>query len=222
MKLEDEKLSAWIDGALDEAEARRIAERAVQDTQFAERAGRLRHLDDLVKTAIPEEPVTPELLERLGLSQAQTSNVVDFAAERSRRATAPVTAAPQSRPRATFWDNRKVAAVLVLLGVGLMTAVWLNSPVQQAREPQASYRVLGDAPQAGTSANALVIFTSDVDAGEAREIAASIGGTIAGGPTEAGAWKLAIDPAKRDAALEKLRRRHDVTIAEPVDEGVQP
>lgn len=221
MKLEDEKLSAWIDGALDEAEARRIADLAAQDSDVAERAGRLRRLDDLVKTAIPEEPVTSELLERLGLAETRPSNVVDFASERSRR-LAETAAAPQVRPRARFWDQRKVAAILVLVGVGLSTAAWFHSPVRQATQPDAAYRVLGDASRAGASANALVMFTSDVDAGEARAIAASIGGTIAGGPTPAGAWKLAIDPARRDMALEKLRARNDVTMAEAVDEGGQP
>lgn len=224
MKLEDEKLSAWIDGALDEAEARRIAGLAAQDSVIAERAGRLRHLDDLVKTAIPEEPVTPELLERLGLAEARSSNVLDFAAARSRRAAEPAAPSPAQRPAARFWDNRKVAAILVLLGVGLMSAMWLNSPIRQAKEPQAAYRVLGDAPQpgAGTSANMLVMFTSDVDAGEARAVAASVGGSIAGGPTATGAWKLTIDPAQRGAALDTLRRRHDVTMAEPLDESVEP
>lgn len=222
MKLEDEKLSAWIDGALDEAQARQVADLAAQDGQVAERAGRLRRIDDLVKTAIPEEPISQELLERLGLAQASPSNVVDFAAERSRRIAAPAAPAPQGRPRAAFWDSRKVAAVLVLIGVGLSSAAWLNAPVRQGEQQQATYRVLGDAPQAGASANMLVMFTGQVDAGEARTIAASVGGAIAGGPTAAGAWKLAVDPGSRDAALEKLRRRRDVTMAEPIDESSQP
>ena len=118
MKLEDEKLSAWIDGALDEAEARRIAELTEQEPELAERAVRLRRIDDLVKTAVPEEPVSQELLERLGLAPAKPSNVVDFAAERSRRTASPVAPERQAPPQVRFWDSRKVAAVLMLFTAG--------------------------------------------------------------------------------------------------------
>lgn len=218
MKLEDEKLSAWIDGALDEAEARQLAELAAQDEALANRAVQLRRIDDLVKNAIPEEGVPQDLLERLGLAGGATSNVVDFAAERTRRLAQPATLAPQ-RPAARFWDHRKVAAVLVLVATGLASAAWLNAP--QPRQAEASYRVLGDAPQAAASANVLVMFDGNVDAGEARTIAASLGGSIAGGQTAAGAWKLAFDPARRDAAITALRARGDVTMAEPVDGGAR-
>lgn len=214
MKLEDEKLSAWIDGALDEEEARQLATLAAQDAELAGRAGQLRRIDELVKSAVPEEEVPQDLLERLGLAGRAGTNVVNLAAERSRRLAEPAAAAPQ-RPAARFWDSRKVAAILVLVATGLATASWLNAPQQRQAEP--SYRVLGDAPQAAVSTNALVMFTGDVDTGKARAIVASAGGSIAGGRTAAGAWKLAFDPVRRDAALAALRSRDDVTMAEPLD-----
>jgi hypothetical protein len=113
----------------------------------------------------------------------------------------------------------------LVIGIGLAGTVYLgrgnDGTPQAAYDNKAEYTALGDATGANSSANAVVMFAGDVDADEGRAIAAHAGASVISGPSSSGAWQLAIDPAKRAAVLERLRRHSDVTMAEPLD-GAQP
>lgn len=207
----DEDISAWIDGELDEATAQRITQLARQNAAVADTARQFRRVDALVREAIPEEPVPPALLERLGLAASGRSNVIDLAAKHKRSREAAIGAPPTSAPRR--WDQRRIAAMAALFIIGLAVTSFL---VLRGPTAPASYRTLGSEPQA-ERANALVLFSSDVEASEAHSIIAAIGGSIVGDQTAAGAFKVAIDPDRRDGELELLRDRPDVRLAEPLD-----
>lgn len=188
---------------------------AANDADVASRIAKLRRMDELLRQAVPlEESLPDELLVRLGLAPAAASNVVDIAAARAARIeSASATPVRFAAFRARGW--RIAAQVFVVLGIGLAAAQWTRAPAPQSAE--ATYQALGDAPAAGLSANGLVMFTTSTDAGEANAIAARAGARIIGVPTSAGAWKIAVDPARRDAVLKALRGLPEVTMAEPID-----
>jgi hypothetical protein len=225
MTVSDEHISAWLHGALTADEAARMAVLAANDPETAARAGRLRHLDDLLRQAVPLEDTLPAALqERLGLavSATQLSNVIDLAAARTAAEAAAQKvrngAAPAQPTRfmafaAGGW--RVAAQVIVVLGIGLAASQWIGAPRLQV--PEANYRTLGDVPTSGVSANALVIFVGGTDASEARALASRAGARIVGAANGGGVWRLAINPARRDAALEQLRALPEVRMAEPID-----
>lgn len=228
MNRQDEKIAAWLDGMLDTDGAARMSERAATDEQVAQRALRLRHLDELVRAAVPQDDEIPDaLLERLGLAPSSAAHssaatVVSLADARRARQPQAAPAFPQpGRTRYGFW--RIAAQVVLVAGLGLSATLWLGT--HRASENPADYRALSDLGPAGNvaapSANALVVFDAGTDAAQARSIAQAAGAQIIGSQTEAGAWKLAISAARRDAVLKDLRSDNRVTMAEPID-GSQP
>ena len=224
---DDMMISAWLDGTLDEDGTARMTELAANDEAFALRVQRLRHLDDLVRAAVPAEPEIPAaLLARLGLERSDLAEgpsrggVVDLAAVRRERASRlAVPTSPSRFGRSAFL---KVAAqVAVVAGIGLSVAVF-NLPGQKAGDPAADYRALGSAPDAAAQeANALVKFAPGLGAGDAQRIAAAGGVRLVGAPNAAGAWKAAVAPGRRAAVLDALRSDPKVLLAEPVD-GATP
>jgi len=220
----DEQLSAWLDGGLDADGNAKMADLAARNEDVAARAARLRRMDELVRAAVPEEEAVPaELLARLGLaapaagSAAPAADVIDLAAARAART------APAPAPRPWFTGMGRIAAQLVLisgLGLGIMLALGHN---RQPAAPQVSadYRVLGDASRAAPPANALVRFGPGVSAAEASALTREAGGSLVGQPSATGTARLAIDPARRDAVLARLRATPGVILAEPLD-GTRP
>jgi anti-sigma factor RsiW len=213
MRKDDEKISAWIDGALDKAETGKMEALATGETRIAERASRLRQIDTLVKAAVPLEPLPQELLERLGLPTGSSSDVIDFSAAKARREASRAQAGIRSS--AFFANFRNIAALVAVAVLGISTLGWMNQP--SSGDTEATYRALGNAPVAGSAANVLVVFDTSVDAREAKAIAAALGAAIEGGQTSGGGWKLAFSPTARDKAIESLRRRKDVRLAEPLE-----
>ncbi|HXD03135.1 MAG TPA: hypothetical protein VN627_07485, partial [Novosphingobium sp.] len=66
---DDQQLSAWLDGGLDDDGNAKMADLAARNEDVASRAARLRHMDELVRAAVPaEEEIPAELLTRLGLA----------------------------------------------------------------------------------------------------------------------------------------------------------
>ena len=207
-----------------------MTELAANDEAFVLRVQRLRHLDDLVRAAVPAEPEIPAaLLARLGLAEMgladapAQSEVVDLAAAREQRASR--LAAPASPAR--FGPSRfgqsaflKVAAqVAIIAGVGLSVAVF-NMPGQKTGESAADYRTLSSAPEAAAhKANALVKFAPGIAAADAQRIAGAAGVRLVGTPNAAGAWKAVVAPGRSMAVLDALRADQRVSLAEPIDGG---
>lgn len=213
----DEVISAWLDGAADEAQSRDIEAALASDPVFADHVAALAAADDLVRAAYPiDAQVSDELLMRLGLvdpvpvhAAQQSADVIDFSAARARKQPAPV--------RRTWPGNlsRVAAQVALVVGLGgLATGWWMMAP--GADSPDAQYRALGNANQ-DTSANGVVMFRATTSAADAKQLLAKSGAQLVAGPSEAGAWRVAVAPAQRDAVLARLRAMPEVTMAAPID-----
>lgn len=217
----DAALAAWIDGTMDERGAAEMERMIGSDDILATRVARLRHLDSLVRAAVPEEPVPEALLQRLGLAEVKgrvtgsASGVVDLGERRAARAAA---VRPAVGPGAGW---RIAAQVALVAGVG--SALLLVGRPQDGAGPvpAAEYTALGNAEaDAGASAaNALVMFAPGTDPAEARRVLAAAGLDPVGAVSAQGAWQVRADPARRAAALERLRALPGITMAEPLDGG---
>ncbi len=212
----DEQLAAWLHGSLEGDEALRIEKLVLDRADLAQRVMHLQKLDDIVRQAIPKEETLPdELLARLGITAVPaTDNIVDFATARANRA-------PLAKPQKTYFaafsaGGWRVAAQLVLvIGLGVGAAQWMFQP-KTARD-NGNYHVLGETEGNVATPNAMLLFVSDVDPSEAKAIIKQSNGRVIGMPTDAGVWKIYINPAQRDEVLGKLRAKDEVRMAEPVD-----
>jgi hypothetical protein len=61
------------------------------------------------------------------------------------------------------------------------------------------------------------MFRADATEQDVREAMRSANAKIVGGPTEAGAYLLHVDPRQRQSALARLRADEDVQLAEQID-----
>ena len=84
-----------------------------------------------------------------------------------------------------------------------------------AESSDAQYRALGNATQ-DARANGIVMFRATTSAADARALLAKSGATLVAGPSDAGAWRVAIAPARRDAVLTRI----DAACAEVVKIGM--
>jgi anti-sigma factor RsiW len=130
-----------------------------------------------------------------------------------------IAAQPRSRPRlgaalAEFWELLKRPAVAALataqvafVAIGATILQWSSQP---------TYVALGSAPVAA-SANVIVMFRPEAREADLRGALATSGAALVGGPTEADAYLLHVPASARPAALEKLRKDSNVTLAQPID-----
>jgi len=126
---------------------------------------------------------------------------------------------PRSRPGlgaalAEFWELLKRPAVATLataqvafVAIGATILQWSSQP---------TYVALGSAPVAG-SANVIVMFRPEAREADLRGALATSGAALVGGPTDADAYLLHVPVNARPAALEKLRKDSNVTLAQPID-----
>jgi anti-sigma factor RsiW len=126
---------------------------------------------------------------------------------------------PRSRPGigaalAEFWELLKRPAVAALataqvafLAIGATILQWSSQP---------TYVALGSAPVAA-SANVIVMFRPEIREAELRGALESSGASLVGGPTEADAYLLHVPANTRPAAVEKLQKNANVTLAQPID-----
>ena len=99
-------------------------------------------------------------------------------------------------------------AFVVLSGATLMS---LSRP---------DYRALGSAP-VPADGTVIVIFRADASQDHMRVALHSAGASIVGGPTDADAYLLHVDPQQREAALAKLQSDDLVEMAQPIDGAAQ-
>jgi anti-sigma factor RsiW len=135
-----------------------------------------------------------------GWKQMQTR----LAAEPPRKARTP-------RPPMLAWTGWAAAAAL-LVGVVAMAVPYAQS---------GRYHALGAQPRA-TPGNLVVIFRPETPEKAMRAAFNASSARLVDGPTGADAYVLAVPAARRTAALEQLRARPDVVLAEPVDPGSAP
>ncbi len=189
-----------------------MTELAARHDAIARRAERMRHIDDLVRLAVPAEEAVPDaLLERLGLAPAGGARVLSLADARAARAR------PEPVRQSGGALLRMAAQLALVAGLGLAVLV-VARPGERVQDPAAEYRALGAAPVAGArAANALIRFAPGIAAPEAERIARSAGLRLIGPPNAAGAWKAEVEPGRRAASLEALRTDARVIMAEPID-----
>ena len=130
-----------------------------------------------------------------------------------------IVAQPRNRPGlgatlAEFWELLKRPAVAALataqvafVAIGATILQWSSQP---------TYVALGSAPVAA-SANVIVMFRPEAREADLRGALATSGAALVGGPTEADAYLLHVPTNARPAALEKLRKDSNVTLAQPID-----
>jgi anti-sigma factor RsiW len=100
-----------------------------------------------------------------------------------------------------------VQVVFLTFASGLL--IWLSQP---------AYQALGSKPDPA-SANAIVMFGASATEQDMRSALRTAGASLVGGPTEAGAYLIHVDPSKRNAALASLQSSRSVQLAQPIDTG---
>jgi len=130
-----------------------------------------------------------------------------------------IVAQPRSGPRlgaalAEFWELLKRPAVAALATAQIAFVAIGATILQWSSQP--TYVALGSAPVAG-SANVIVMFRPEAREADLRGALATSGAALVGGPTEADAYLLHVPANARPAALEKLRKDSNVTLAQPID-----
>jgi anti-sigma factor RsiW len=137
-----------------------------------------------------------------------------WATLRGRIVTQPRSRAGIGAALAEFWELLKRPAVAALataqvafVAIGATVLQWSSQP---------TYVALGSAPVAA-SANVIVMFRPEVREAELRGALESSGASLVGGPTEADAYLLHVPANARPAAVEKLQKNANVTLAQPID-----
>jgi anti-sigma factor RsiW len=113
------------------------------------------------------------------------------------------------------WVVTAQAASLAAI-VGL---AWIA--MAQPKPTAATYRALGAAPLAARG-NLIVVFKPTTSEQELRAALVDEGARIVDGPTASDADVLRVVPAKRGAALARLRIDSHVLLAEPIDADGRP
>ncbi len=109
-------------------------------------------------------------------------------------------------------------ALAALAAAQLMFVVMAGALLVSLARPQ--YHALGSAP-APASANMIVMFRGSATEQVVRDRLGSVGASIVGGPTSTGAYLLHVEPARRQAALARLRSASSVELAQPIDDSAQ-
>lgn len=124
---------------------------------------------------------------------------------------------PRFRPWAMMTRPAALAAFACAQALLLAGAVLLFRPAPSPPD----YHVLGS-PAARTGGNLIVIFRPDTSEESLRLTLDHAGARLVDGPTAAGAYVLAVDPARRDAVLAALRTRPNIVLAQPIEPDAAP
>jgi anti-sigma factor RsiW len=128
----------------------------------------------------------------------------------------PAAEMPPTAVNSNWWSSLSRPAIAGLMAAQLATVALTAGVVASLNQPNAAYRALGSAPVAA-SANAVVVFQPQTTEKQLRKLLNTSGAELVGGPTEADAYVLHIAPTSRTAALDRLRARPEVVMAEPID-----
>lgn len=142
---------------------------------------------------------------------ATSSMSVATAAQR-RRTRDPLRAARRAvmRPRTLRWVVAAQFVAVLALGAQTLT--------QRSDGRPGAYHVLGDAG-ATHSGNVLAMFRPEASEAAFRRALQASGARLVDGPTASGGYVLAVPGGAGGAALARLRRDADVTMAEPIEQA---
>ena len=102
-----------------------------------------------------------------------------------------------------------------------LAAVLILGSLAPRMERASPYRTLASAPSKPTG-NVVVIFRPETTEAVMRQALKAAHARLVDGPTAADAYVLSVPSAERAAALEMLRARKMVVLAEPIDAGESP
>jgi hypothetical protein len=219
--ISDEALMGYLDGQADAERTREIDAALGSDPALRDRLARLEASDAGVRAAFGtmlDQPVPHRLVEAVRAGRmADGPKVVPFQPRpKPARPGGPfgrlAAAAGAAWAASPPWLGLAVAGQAGLI---VLAAILLRGPLQP-HTPAPQYETLG-AHTPPTTANLMVMFKPATSEQDLRGALRAADARIVGGPTAADAYLLYVLPAQRSTALERLRARAEVTLAEPLD-----
>lgn len=196
----------YVTGQLDAVETAFVAEHLAECGACRADLVQERHLADAVARDTGE---TGDSWAAMAARLDATSSVSVATAAQRRRTRDPLRAARRAvmRPRTLRWVVAAQFVAMLALGAQTLT--------QRSDGRPGAYHVLGDAG-ATHSGNVLAMFRPEASEAAFRRALQASGARLVDGPTASGAYVLAVPG---DAALARLRRDADVTMAEPIEQA---
>ncbi len=196
----------YVTGQLDAVETAFVAEHLAECGACRADLVQERHLADAVARDTGE---TGDSWAAMAARLDATSSVSVATAAQRRRTRDPLRAARRAvmRPRTLRWVVAAQFVAVLALGAQTLT--------QRSDGRPGAYHVLGDAG-ATHSGNVLAMFRPEASEAAFRRALQASGARLVDGPTASGAYVLAVPG---DAALARLRRDADVTMAEPIEQA---
>lgn len=112
-----------------------------------------------------------------------------------------------------LWDS---SHPLLRGALAVQLAVIVALAAVLAMQPPAGYRTLSAQTGAQQPTGVAVIFNDGRSEQEVRDLLTQLGARIVDGPTETGAYTLAVDAPRRDSTITALREHAAVKLALPV------
>jgi hypothetical protein len=196
----------YVTGQLDAVENALVAEHLAECGACRADLVQERHLADAVARDTGE---TGDSWAAMAARLDATSSVSVATAAQRRRTRDPLRAARRAvmRPRTLRWVVAAQFVAMLALGAQTLT--------QRYDGRLGAYHVLGDAG-ATRSGNVLAMFRPETSEAAFRRALQASGARLVDGPTASGAYVLAVPGG---AALARLRRDADVTMAEPIEQA---
>ncbi|MEG8022230.1 zf-HC2 domain-containing protein [Sphingomonas aerolata] len=196
----------YVTGQLDAVETAFVAEHLAECGACRADLVQERHLADAVARNTGE---TGDSWAAMAARLDATSSMSVATAAQRRRTRDPLRAARRAvmRPRTLRWVVAAQFVAVLALGAQTLT--------QRSDGRPGAYHVLGDAG-ATHSGNVLAMFRPEASEAAFRRALQASGARLVDGPTASGAYVLAVPG---DAALARLRRDADVTMAEPIEQA---
>ena len=199
----------YVTGQLDAVETAFVAEHLAECGACRADLVQERHLADAVARDTGE---TGDSWAAMAARLDATSSVSVATAAQRRRTRDPLRAARRAvmRPRTLRWVVAAQFVAMLALGAQTLT--------QRYDGRLGAYHVLGDAG-ATRSGNVLAMFRPETSEAAFRRALQASGARLVDGPTASGAYVLAVPGGAGGAALARLRRDADVTMAEPIEQA---
>ena len=199
----------YVTGQLDAVETAFVAEHLAECGACRADLVQERHLADAVARDTGE---TGDSWAAMAARLDATSSVSVATDVPRRRTRDPLRAARRAvmRPRTLHWVVAAQFVAVLALGAQTLT--------QRSDGRPGAYHVLGDAG-ATHSGNVLAMFRPEASEAAFRRALQASGARLVDGPTASGGYVLAVPGGAGGAALARLRRDADVTMAEPIEQA---
>lgn len=136
---------------------------------------------------------------------------------------AEATQAARSRRRWQWLNSRSGRFAAIAASQLLIVAASVTAYQALPGSEQAVYQVLGaEGSTLSAEGNVVVIFRPDVTEQAMRTTLLAAEARIVNGPTAASGYVLAVEPTKRAHAIELLRARAEILLAQPIDGASLP